>query len=69
MRGAQRLGHVFWKTGDDGLIDRFGPDGIAFASAKLGKRFSALQTGYVYHYAFAMVIGLAGLVTWVWLRG
>ena len=69
VRGAQRLGYAFWKKGDDGVIDRFGPDGVAALAVKLGRRAGALQTGYVYHYAFVMVIGLAGLVTWVWARG
>jgi NADH-quinone oxidoreductase subunit L len=69
VRPAQRLGLALWKKGDDGIIDRFGPDGVAMSAVRLGRRASALQTGYVYTYAFAMVIGLAGFVTWVWVRG
>jgi len=68
VRGAQRLGLVFWKRGDDGIIDRFGPDGVAAFAGRVAKRVGALQTGYVYHYAFAMVIGLAAFVTWFWVR-
>jgi NADH-quinone oxidoreductase subunit L len=61
---AQRLGRLFWREGDVGIIDRFGPDGIAAASIRLARRASALQTGYVYHYAFAMLIGVVVLITW-----
>jgi len=68
VRGAFFLGKFFWKEGDDGTIDRYGPDGVAGAAFRTAKRVSTLQTGYVYHYAFAMVIGLAGLVTWFCLR-
>jgi NADH-quinone oxidoreductase subunit L len=61
---AQRLGRLLWLGGDAGIIDRFGPDGIAAASIRLARRASALQTGYVYHYAFAMLIGVVMLITW-----
>ena len=61
MRGAFRLGEIFWKSGDDGIIDGYGPDGVARLAGRIAKRVSALETGYVYHYAFAMVIGLCGL--------
>jgi len=69
VRSAFRLGKAFWVEGDDGIIDGYGPDGVAKLAARLGKRIGEWQTGYVYHYAFAMVIGLAGLVTWFWVRG
>ena len=61
---AQGLGRLFWREGDEGIIDRYGPDGIAAASIRLARRASALQTGYVYHYAFAMLIGVVMLITW-----
>ncbi|MGE3622386.1 MAG: NADH-quinone oxidoreductase subunit L [Bdellovibrionales bacterium] len=67
VRGSLRLGALFWKRGDDGTIDRFGPDGVAGLAGRVARRAGALQTGYVYHYAFAMVIGLAALVTWFWV--
>ncbi|MDD5585566.1 MAG: NADH-quinone oxidoreductase subunit L [Alphaproteobacteria bacterium] len=66
-RNAQKLGRAFWKTGDEKLIDGYGPDGIAAMAARLGRRGAALQTGYLNHYAFAMVAGLAGLALWAWL--
>jgi len=67
-QNAFRLGNIFWKKGDDGTIDRFGPDGVAALAGRLAKRVGALQTGYVYTYAFAMVIGLAAFVTWFWFE-
>jgi NADH-quinone oxidoreductase subunit L len=68
VRPTRRLGDILWKRGDDGFIDRFGPDGFAGLALRLAARASALETGYVYTYAFAMVIGVAGFVTWFWLR-
>ncbi len=64
VRPALRIGRLFWLSGDAGLIDRYGPDGIAAASMRLARKASALQTGYVDHYAFAMLIGVVMLITW-----
>jgi len=64
VRNAFRLGQGFWKGGDEGTIDRFGPDGLSALTQKLSARFSHFQSGYVYHYAFVMIIGLIGLVSW-----
>jgi NADH-quinone oxidoreductase subunit L len=66
-RQAMRaVGALLWKNGDDGLLD--GPNGLAAVVRWAGRRVSAIETGYVYHYAFAMVIGLAGLATWFLFR-
>ena len=46
------------------VIDGVGPDGIAAATRDLAARASRLQSGFVYHYAFAMLIGLVVLATW-----
>jgi len=67
VRPAKWLGHVFWKRGDGDIIDRFGPDGVSSLAAKIGRRASALQSGYVYHYAFAMMIGVVALITWYFI--
>jgi len=64
VRPAMWLGNVLWKGGDGKIIDGFGPDGFAATVIRLAKRASVLQTGYVYHYAFAMLIGVAALVTY-----
>ena len=50
--------------GDGAVIDGIGPDGLAAATRELARRAGRLQSGYVYHYAFAMLIGVAALVSW-----
>ncbi len=64
VRGAKFLGDLFWKVGDKRLIDGLGPDGVSSVSYALGQATGRLQTGYVYHYAFVMLIGVAGLLTY-----
>ncbi len=66
---AKRLGLGLWKSGDGDVIDGVGPDGIATAVISLSRRASKLQTGYIYHYAFAMLVGVALLVTWYMFTG
>ncbi len=61
-------GRNFWKTGDGTLIDGLGPDGLSQAVLNAARRVAALQTGYLYHYAFAMLIGVVVLITWYVLR-
>ena len=61
---VKRLGRALWKTGDGEIIDGVGPNGVAAGVVALARRAGRLQTGYVYHYAFAMLIGVAALVTW-----
>ncbi|MFZ2099347.1 MAG: NADH-quinone oxidoreductase subunit L [Oricola sp.] len=69
VKPAMRLGKFLWKWGDGWLIDGFGPDGIAMRVRQVTGRVVKLQTGYLYHYAFAMLIGIAALVTWMMLGG
>lgn len=70
VKTAFYLGNGFWKGGDGQLIDGVGPDGMAAAVRDIARRFSAMQSGFVYHYAFAMLIGIAVLVTFtVWKMG
>jgi NADH-quinone oxidoreductase subunit L len=64
VRPAFALGRVLWKRGDEGTIDRFGPNGVAAVVAGTSRVSGRLQSGYVYTYAFVMLIGLAGLATW-----
>jgi NADH-quinone oxidoreductase subunit L len=63
VRPAFWLGRVFWKGGDGAIIDGT-IDGTAYSVGWAAGRASKVQTGYVYHYAFAMLIGVAGLITW-----
>jgi NADH-quinone oxidoreductase subunit L len=63
-RPALALGLVFWKTGDGTIIDGCGPDGVTAVAATLSQRLRKLQTGYVYHYAFVIVLALIALMLW-----
>jgi NADH-quinone oxidoreductase subunit L len=67
VRPAKRLGKFLWKKGDGTVIDGFGPNGIAARVMDVTDRVVRLQTGYLYHYAFAMLLGIAALVTWMML--
>jgi len=67
VRPAMRLGRFLWKTGDGKVIDGLGPDGISARVGDITARVVKLQSGYLYHYAFAMLIGVAALVTWMML--
>jgi NADH-quinone oxidoreductase subunit L len=64
VRPAKRLGRFLWKVGDGYIIDGFGPDGVSARVLDVTRNVVRLQTGYLYHYAFAMLIGVAGLITW-----
>jgi len=64
VRPAHLFGRVLWKRGDGNVIDGIGPDGIAARIIDLARNASRLQSGYVYHYAFAMLIGVVALLTW-----
>ena len=65
VRPAKRIGTFLWRTGDGTIIDGLGPDGISARVVDVTNRVVKLQTGYLYHYAFAMLIGVAALVTWM----
>jgi len=67
VRSAKALGRFLWKKGDVGVIDTYGPNGIAARVVDVTNRVVRLQSGYLYHYAFAMLIGVAALVTWMML--
>ena len=68
VRAARFLGDLFWKGGDQKVIDGLGPNGVAAASYLVGRRTGRLQTGYLYHYAFVMLLGVAGLLTYAILK-
>ncbi|QYM73008.1 NADH-quinone oxidoreductase subunit L [Pseudochrobactrum sp. Wa41.01b-1] len=65
VRPAMALGRFLWKTGDTKIIDGMGPNGVAARVVGITNRVVKLQSGYLYHYAFAMLIGVAALVTWM----
>jgi NADH-quinone oxidoreductase subunit L len=68
VRPAFAIGRLLWHRGDEKTIDRFGPNGSA-TLVQLGSRLAGrLQNGYVYSYAFVMLIGLTAAVTWAIVR-
>jgi NADH-quinone oxidoreductase subunit L len=64
VRPAKWLGRFLWKKGDGFVIDGFGPDGVSARVLDVTRNVVKIQTGYLYHYAFAMLVGVAGLITW-----
>jgi NADH-quinone oxidoreductase subunit L len=69
VRSATRLGRFLWRTGDQRIIDGLGPDGISARVLDVTRGAVRIQTGYLYHYAFAMLIGVAALVSWYLVSG
>jgi NADH-quinone oxidoreductase subunit L len=69
VQPAKKLGRFLWKFGDGTIIDGFGPDGIAARVLDATRGAVQLQSGYVYHYAFAMLIGVVAIATWLMLSG
>jgi NADH-quinone oxidoreductase subunit L len=60
VKGARAIGDVFWKTGDQKIIDGVGPNGTAWLAKFTGRQVRKAQTGYVYHYSFLMLAGIVG---------
>src|SRR5262245_12446916 len=68
VRPTLWLGRVLWKDGDGRIIDGLGPDGMSARVLDITRQAVRLQSGYLYHYAFAMLIGVAALITWFIVR-
>jgi NADH-quinone oxidoreductase subunit L len=69
VKASMKLGMIFWKRGDENIIDRYGPDGVSAAVVRVAQKFKQYQTGYLYHYAFVMLIGLSAFVTFFVMGG
>ncbi len=65
---SRALGQRLWRTGDETLIDGAMVNGSARIVGWLSSAVSRVQTGYLYHYAFAMIIGLAAMLGWLLLE-
>jgi len=65
IKATRGLGDVFWKFGDQKIIDGLGPNGVAATALSSARRIAKLQSGYLYHYAFVMLIGVLGLALWL----
>ena len=68
VRNISRIGNFLSNFGDKRVIDGFGPDGISSRVMDIAKQVSRIQTGYIYHYAFAMLIGLMLFITYFFVR-
>ena len=66
---ASWLGRLFWKQGDGRIIDGFGPNGVSARVLDITRGVVKLQSGFLYHYAFAMLIGAAALITFMLFAG
>jgi NADH-quinone oxidoreductase subunit L len=62
------LGRFFWKVGDEGTINRFGPDGAAVLVTSGSRIAMKLQSGFLYSYALVMLLGLVAALTWLMVR-
>ncbi|WP_029005219.1 NADH-quinone oxidoreductase subunit L [Azorhizobium doebereinerae] len=69
VRPALWIGRTLWKKGDGMLIDGLGPNGISARVLDVTGQVVRLQTGYLYHYAFVMLVGVAALITWFMFAG
>ena len=69
VRSANWLGRFFWRTGDQRIIDGLGPDGISARVLDVTRGAVRIQSGYLYHYAFAILIGVAFLISWYLISG
>tara|TARA_S200000501_G_C20811876_1_gene738732 strand:- start:724 stop:1668 length:945 start_codon:yes stop_codon:yes gene_type:complete len=65
VKFSKKVGLFFWKKGDIGIIDKFGPDGIAKLIKAISSKAGRFQTGFIYDYAFVMLIGLTILLTYL----
>ena len=59
-----KLANFFWKKGDEKTIDGLGPNGVSWIISKSSSYVSLFQSGYLFHYAFAMLGGLVIILTW-----
>ena len=68
VRTSKKVGLFFWKIGDLKIIDGLGPDGISMLIKKLSMKAIKFQSGYVYHYAFVMLLGFSAILTFLMFK-
>tara|TARA_B110000438_G_scaffold301414_1_gene356238 strand:- start:65 stop:1972 length:1908 start_codon:yes stop_codon:yes gene_type:complete len=68
VKPLKKIGFFFWKKGDENIIDRFGPDGVSKVIKFISIKAAQFQSGYIYDYAFVMLIGLSALITYLILH-
>ncbi len=64
VKSSLKIGSFFWYFVDKKTIDFYGPDGLSKTVSNISRKLVLLQTGYVYHYAFAMMIGVVIILSW-----
>jgi len=69
VRPARYIGTALWRGFDDWLVDKTVTEGLGHRVVDVTRRVVKLQSGYLYHYAFAMLIGVAALLTWAIAAG
>jgi len=67
VKPSLAIGRFLWKKGDGATIDGLGPDNVAARAQDMAGILMRFQSGYLYHYAFVMLVGVAGLVTYFML--
>ena len=65
VRPSKKLGTFFWKYVDISIIDRFGPDGISYIIKRFSDKVIKLQSGYIYQYAFIILLGFSAILTYL----
>jgi NADH-quinone oxidoreductase subunit L len=68
VKPTKKIGFLLWKQGDQNIIDRFGPNGISKIIKIISDKAVQFQSGYIYDYAFVMLIGLSSLITYLILN-
>ena len=68
IQSSKKIGLLFWKIGDIKIIDRFGPDGISSLIKNLSLKANKFQSGFIYQYAFMILIGFSALLTFLILN-
>ena len=63
IKSSKNIGIFFWKKIDESIIDKFGPDGISKIIKNISIKAVKFQSGFIYHYAFVMLIGFSLLLT------
>ena len=65
---SQMIGHRFFQTGDQNIIDGYGPNGVASKVIKVSNRMSQFQSGYIFHYALTFIIGFALVIAYTFFN-
>jgi len=68
IKFSKKLGIFFWKVVDVKIIDKFGPDGVSSLINRLSLKASKFQSGFIYQYAFMILLGFSALLTFLILN-